>query len=118
MEDLLAALHPKIEVKLILVRRREAEDELIGGELEDYLREAAVCILSSKDWDKLGRTDRVKINTSSGSVVVRVISSEGVPEGIALVPRGPLGVKLINLLESHSAKASIEATKEEITELS
>jgi len=112
---------------VILISGRTIEQ---GTNLENKLSEAyknavAVCELSEEDLKKLGLkgdgSERVRVRTAAGEVVVTAKKGAGYPEGIAFIPMGPWANAVVSG-ETKGAgmpffkgiEAEIEKTDEEV----
>ncbi|RLG38724.1 tRNA CCA-pyrophosphorylase [Methanosarcinales archaeon] len=114
-------------VRVILISGRTLEQ---GTNLEnklsdEYMNATAVCELSERELEKLGLkgdgTERVRVRTSAGEIVVAAKRGEGYPEGVAFIPMGPWANAVVNGNTKGSGmpffkgiEAEIEPTDDEI----
>ena len=92
---------------------------------EEYKKAAAVCELSEEDLQKLGLkgdgSERVRVRTAAGEVVVTAKKGAGYPEGVAFIPMGPWVNAVVSgntrgagMPRFKGIEAEIEKTDEEV----
>ena len=114
-------LVPQIEVLATFGRTINLEKTARYGKLsQEYLENAAICLIHPNDLKKLGiKEGNVKITTKTGSVVVKAVTSEfETSEGIIVLPNSPWVNKIFAEKDFQQNqqwfRAIIEITKEEI----
>lgn len=122
--DFYKSLIPSIDVLVNIGRTINLEKMSMYGKLsQEYLENAAVCLIHPIDLKRLGiKEGNLAITTKSGSVVFKAIKTEfETSEGIIVIPSGPLANRIIpeeSFQQNHLwFKASIKTTKEPVSKL-
>ena len=122
--DFYQSLIPSIDVLVNIGRTINLEKMSMYGKLsQEYLENAAVCLIHPNDLNRLGiKEGNVTVTTKSGSVVLKAVKNEfETSEGIIVIPSGLFANRIIpeeSFQQNHLwFKASIKTTKESISKL-
>lgn len=90
---------------------------------EEYKIEAAYCLLNPKDYEKLGRPEKVKVKTDYGEVTVFARADECMFEEEVFIPRGPWANVVISPETMGTGspmykgmKATVESSEDDVLE--
>ncbi len=117
-------LFPHADLKLIVARSFETDIESVKGKFStEYQENAALVRMNKGDLQRLGLKDgsTARVKAKAGSIVVRTIGDEKVPEGSAVVPYGPWALALVSVPENgsppqlHGVSITVTRTDEKVT---
>ncbi len=119
-------LFPHADLKLIVARSFETDIESVKGKFStEYQENAALVRMNKGDLQRLGLKDgsTARVKAKAGSIVVRTIGDEKVPEGSAVVPYGPWALALVSVPENgsppqlHGVSITVTRTDEKVTSI-
>jgi len=117
-------LFPHADLKLIVARSFETDIESVKGKFStEYQENAALVRMNKGDLQRLGLKDgsTARVKAKAGSIVVRAIGDDKVPEGSAVVPYGPWALALVSVPENgsppqlHGVSITVTRTDEKVT---
>ncbi|MFX1482522.1 MAG: molybdopterin dinucleotide binding domain-containing protein [Promethearchaeota archaeon] len=119
-------LFPQADLKLIVARSFETDVEAAKDKFSsEYQDSAAVVRMSKGDLQRLSIKEEknAKLETKSGSIVVRAFGDDKVPEGAVIVPYGPWALALIAVSKDgsppqmHGVPVTVTRSDDKVTSL-
>ncbi|MHA1959509.1 MAG: molybdopterin dinucleotide binding domain-containing protein [Candidatus Thorarchaeota archaeon] len=119
-------LFPDVQLKLAIVHSFEADIESVAHSTsESYVDSAAIVWLNKSDFQKIGLKDGdvVSVKTGSRSVNVQAYKREDARAGLAVMPRGPWSLSLVDIpndyspVQLHGLPVSVTRSSESVTSL-
>ncbi len=108
-----------LRVTLLSGRSLSQARAKVSGKLSDkYARSVAICELDPDDMKSLGISpdQKIKVSTSTGSVVVRAVASSQAPHrGVAFIPYGPWANMVLSSETQGTGMPTFKGVEAEVT---